>query len=93
MRLLCILAVLAMAVGVAPAQHTVTAVTVSFVDSVSGTNVTNITLGTTIQWIFVSGSFHTVTSGTGSGDPNMGALFNGNIAAAGPFTFNYTPTE
>ena len=49
-----------------------------------------IQVGDTVQWVNVAG-VHTVTSGTGSTDPNSGALFNSPLSVANPtfeFTFN-----
>ncbi|NNE08649.1 MAG: hypothetical protein HKN20_08815 [Gemmatimonadetes bacterium] len=51
-------------------------------------NALTIQLGDTVHWKYVNGS-HTVTSGTGPGDPNVGALFNSPISA-GAQNFFYT---
>ena len=64
----------------------------SFVDQDSSTNVTTITLGDTIEWNFISGFIHTITSGTGSSDPDSGALFDEQNFQAGDLFF-FTPTD
>lgn len=44
-----------------------------------------IVVGDTIRWVAVSGD-HSVTSGTGSADPNVGQLFDQNLAQGNSFT-------
>src|SRR5262245_59265668 len=50
-----------------------------------------IQVGQTIRFKWITG-FHTVTSGTGSSDPNMGVLFNKPLQSAGQ-TFDLTFTD
>jgi len=50
-----------------------------------------IQVGQTIRFKWITG-FHTVTSGTGSADPNMGVLFNKPLQSAGQ-TFDLTFTD
>lgn len=47
-----------------------------------------IQLGDTVHWQHISGS-HTATSGTGAGDPNVGALFSSPLSFGSP-NFFYT---
>ena len=68
--------------------HGVSQVNLLYIDSVSGTNVTTIQAGTTVQWTWSSGT-HTVTSGTGSADPTSGFLFDGTLTVLNS-TFSYT---
>jgi plastocyanin len=49
----------------------------------------NILVGDTVHWV-ATGSYHTITSGTGNGDPNAGSLFDASIT--GSQTFDYTFT-
>jgi plastocyanin len=46
-------------------------------------------VGETVQWTLVSG-FHSTTSGTGSTDPQVGALFDVSMPPTNSFTFTYT---
>ncbi|MFG0317745.1 MAG: plastocyanin/azurin family copper-binding protein [Planctomycetota bacterium JB042] len=71
--------------------HDVTAAHHAFTDSVSGTSVTSITLGTTVRWTAGAHAPHTVTSGSGSSDAGSGALFQQTLAEGQSFT--YTPTS
>lgn len=81
-----VLAVLTLAAGPAlAADHTVDVANFSF----SPSNLT-INVGDTVFWQRVAGS-HTVTNGTGSGDPSVGTLFDATINAGNTsfdFTFN-----
>ncbi len=86
-----LVAVIATATLPAQTTHQVDAIGLSFVDQTSNTNVTTITIGDSVQWNFVSGGAHTVTSGTGFSDPMMGALFNSPLDFSNP-TVTYTPT-
>lgn len=62
---------LATAAGASAATFVVTTSGTSFVpDSVT------VSLGDTVQWIWGGVPNHTVTSGTGTADPNAGALFD-----------------
>ena len=72
-------------------NHIVDTVGFSFVDSVSGTNITTITLGQTIEWKWIGGASHTATSGIDSSDPNAGLLFNGALNSVST-SYTYTPT-
>ncbi len=47
-----------------------------------------ITAGQTVDWVW-SGGIHTITNGEGSGDPNMGTIFNQPSDAGNP-TFSFT---
>ena len=76
---------------VGQATQQVIAIGVTFQDTTSGTNITTITFGDTVEWLHVSGGFHTVTSGTGAGDPDSGNLFDSTLNAGG--MFSYTPTN
>lgn len=49
-----------------------------------------INVGDTVTWQWTSFS-HTVTNGTGSGDPNVGRRFDGALSSLSP-TFSYTFT-
>jgi plastocyanin len=91
MRNVLMLAALALMVSTTMAQvHTVTQSGLQFVDSISGTNVTTVPMGTTVEWVW-SGGIHTVTSGTGALDPTSGMLFNFALDSANP-THQYTFT-
>ena len=47
--------------------------------------------GDTVVWEWSGAGLHTVTSGTGTADPNSGVEFNSGAAAvAAPFTFSHT---
>ena len=47
-----------------------------------------INVGDTVEWVW-SGGIHTVTSGTGSADPNVGSLFDDPLAGSNfSYTFN-----
>ena len=70
--------------------HTVPQVGLTFVDSLSGTNVTTVATGTTVEWQWGTGN-HTVTSGTGSTDPQSGLLFDAPLTSTNQ-TFSYTFT-
>jgi len=48
---------------------------------------TNVTTGTTVQWVNGDGVFHTVTSGAGSASPDAGELFDGALGSGQTFTF------
>jgi len=61
----------------------------AFSDSFNGSPQTFITPGTTVQWVRLDASMYSVTSGTGSSDPQMGALFNGFLVPPAA-TFTYT---
>lgn len=51
-----------------------------------------IRLGETVKWIRTSLT-HTVTSGAGSGDPDVGALFDAPLSGASPeFTYTFSDT-
>jgi len=49
-----------------------------------------INAGDTVRWTNTSGFFHTVTSGTGSSDPAVGALFDQSLPAGAVFEFTFT---
>lgn len=85
------LAILLLAFSSSSAQqsHAVQITGISFVDSVTGTNVTNVTVGTPIVWSMNAAMGHTVTSGTTPASPIAGALFN--ISLTGNASGSYTP--
>lgn len=78
--LLGILALLAGAAAPAVAADTTTVTASGF--AFTPPDVT-IQMGDTVHWMWVSGS-HTVTSGTGAADPNVGALFNASLNITSP---------
>ena len=84
------LAIAMFAVG-ASAQHVIDVTDFEFVDSVSGTNVTTIELGETIEFNWVSG-FHLMQDGEMPGAPGAGGLFSFPIDPANT-SFLFTPTE
>ncbi|MCA9322098.1 MAG: hypothetical protein KDB53_15250 [Planctomycetes bacterium] len=88
----CVVLAVMLTLGFAPAQtnHTVHADGITFVDQNSFSPTTIITIGDSVTWIFVSGGAHTVTSGTGFSDPNLGALFDSPLDFSTP-VFSYTP--
>jgi plastocyanin len=45
--------------------------------------------GTTVRWVNNSRAPHTVTSGSGSDDPNVGALFDATIRPGQSFEFTF----
>jgi plastocyanin len=52
-----------------------------------------ITVGDTVQWDWNAGTMsHTVTSGTGSADPNSGDLFESGLRTNGGAMFEWTST-
>jgi len=58
-------------------------------------NPLNITTGTTVVWTNDDTQIHTVTSGNGSGDPNMGKVFDSGLTGASALktkgsSFSYT---
>jgi plastocyanin len=74
---------LALALPASAATHNVTVSSFVFTpDSLT------IDLGDTVEWTWVSGT-HTVTSGTGAADPNVGALFD-EALNSGSVSFSYT---
>jgi plastocyanin len=80
--------VLAAAVGITPARtaiHTVNQSNLTF--SPASVNVVE---GDTVRWVWTSLS-HTVTNGTGSADPQVGALFDAPLNSVTP-TFQYVFT-
>ena len=75
----------------AQGPHMVTAQCCSFTDSVSGTNVTTVPVGTTVQWNLLGLVGHTVTNGTASTAPGAGTLFDtplNPLSTTFSFTFN-----
>ncbi len=84
------LAISIFAVG-ASAQHIVDVQDFQFVDSVSGTSDTTITLGETIEFTWVSG-FHLLEDGTAPGTPGAASLFSDPVDPAN-ILFSFTPTE
>jgi plastocyanin len=72
-------------------QHIVNAFCCAFQDPANGnSNVSIVPVGTTVKWVRTDFFPHTVTNGTGGGDPNAGLIFNGNLAgAATMFTFTF----
>ena len=72
-------------------NHVVSISGLSFVDSISGTSVTTITLGTTIEWQNPSNQLHTAASGVFPQGPFSGALFS--IYLAGGSSGTYTPSS
>ena len=72
--------------------HLVDTIGASFVDRTGGANVTTIELGETVVWNFVSGFVHTITSGSDSGAPDAGNLFDELGFSTGD-VFSYTPTD
>ncbi|MBI1851535.1 MAG: hypothetical protein HYR85_14435 [Planctomycetes bacterium] len=64
-----------------------------FTDTTSLTSTTTIDAGDTVTWTNMDfpGS-HTVTSGTGSADPNVGVLFDQSLASTFTFQFNTSGT-
>ena len=75
--------------AVAQVTHTVNQVGTSF----SPANLT-IEVGDTVRWVWSIG-FHTVTSGTGAGDPSVGAFFDSPLNNTTPqveFTFTEAGT-
>lgn len=71
--------------------HIVNVPCCNFVDSVSGTNVTTVPVGTTVQWVLSGVITHTMTSGTGPTDPASGVLFNGTVdTTTTTFSFTFT---
>jgi hypothetical protein len=86
------LLVFAALAAVLPAQnHMITVPCCMFVDSVSQTNVTTVPVGTTVQWNLSGLTFHSVTSGSGSTDPNAGSLFDQALDTVTPtHTFTFT---
>lgn len=80
-----VLASLALAPPVPAATHTVNQVGITWQpDSLF------IEVGDSVDWVWSAGS-HTVTSGTGAADPNVGMLFDDALNSATPlrsFTFN-----
>ena len=74
-----IMSIATMSVAQSPGSmpaHQIDAIGLTFVDEDDGANITTVTLGEEIQWNFVSGALHTITSGTGSADPDSGNLFD-----------------
>lgn len=84
-----LLAIAALACPGLAQNHVVSQVNLLYVDSVSLTSVTTVTLGTTIEWTWSTGN-HSVTSGTGSSDPASGNLFDACLDALST-TFTWTP--
>jgi plastocyanin len=68
----------------------------NFVDQVSGNSTTNITMGTTVHWVWVAG-FHNVDSGAcppctpdgqfTSGNPQSGGTYDHTFSTAGTFPY------
>lgn len=85
-----IMAVWVLVVALAAAQQTrtVNLTGTTFVDTVSGTNITNIQLGDSVKWVRLNGT-HTVTSGFAG--PGSGSLFNVTMNATTTM-FTFTPT-
>ncbi len=51
-----------------------------------------IELGDTVEWVWGSGN-HTVTSGTGAADPNVGSLFDSSFNSGNPLvTYTFSDT-
>ena len=69
--------------------HNVGVACCQFTDSVSGTSVTTISAGTTVQWNFSGSVPHTVTNGTGAADPVAGTVFDVPLSGSNP-TFAHT---
>ena len=88
MRSLILILGVALATTTNAQVHIVNQSGLTFIDSVSGTNLTTIAAGTTIQWVWGNGN-HTVTNGAGSSDPQSGLLFDSLLNSGTP-TFSYT---
>jgi plastocyanin len=83
--ILLLLVALSPVVAAAQTTHTVTQTGTSF----SPANLT-IEVGDTVRWVWTSLA-HTVTSGTGAGDPAVGALFDAPLNSFSPeFQFTFT---
>jgi len=61
--------------------------TVNQIGDTFSTDSVTIAVGEAVRWVWSDGA-HTVTSGTGPGDPSVGALFDAPLDAANP-TFTY----
>jgi plastocyanin len=72
-----------------PIVHVVNVSCCAFSDSFNGSNHTFITPGTTVEWQRLDASWYSVTSGTGSANPQVGAFFNGFLVPPAA-TFTYT---
>lgn len=84
------LAVLATGLAAQP-FHDVNVPCCAFVDSVSATDLTTVTVGTTVRWILQGNTPHTITSGTAPSGPGTGVLFNMSLNQTNPVrTYTFT---
>ena len=71
--------------------HSITVMCCGFTDSVSQSNQTTVSVGTTVVWSLLDSSAHTVTSGNGSADPLAGSLFDEQLNPSNPsVTYQFT---